>query len=111
MIANAPSLKQAVDEARNQHVAAVNAGDADAATGLFTPDAVFLPPGQPALAGTAAIRQWFTHVFTAFRVMEFGLEKDGSPALPVGGTYLTVYARLADGSARMIRDTFNGLAA
>ena len=29
--------------------------------------------------------------------------------LPAGGTYLTVYERLADGSVRMIRDTFNGL--
>ena len=29
--------------------------------------------------------------------------KDGSPGLPAGGTYLTVYARLSDGSVRMIR--------
>jgi ketosteroid isomerase-like protein len=35
--------------------------------------------------------------------------KDGSPGLPAGGTYLTVYARLSDGSVRMIRDTFNGM--
>ncbi len=35
--------------------------------------------------------------------------KDGSPGQPAGGTYLTVYARLADGSVRMIRDTFNGM--
>ena len=35
--------------------------------------------------------------------------KDGSPDLPAGGTYLTVYARQADGSVLMVRDTFNGL--
>ena len=35
--------------------------------------------------------------------------KDGSPGLPAAGTYLTVYARLADGAVRMIRDTFNGM--
>ena len=29
--------------------------------------------------------------------------------MPAGGTYLTIYARLADGSVRMIRDTFNGM--
>jgi ketosteroid isomerase-like protein len=35
--------------------------------------------------------------------------RDGSPGMPAGGTYLTVYARLADGSVRMIRDAFNGM--
>jgi len=35
--------------------------------------------------------------------------KDGSPGLPAGGTYLTVYARSAGGDVRMIRDTFNGM--
>jgi uncharacterized protein (TIGR02246 family) len=126
------SLKNAVEQTRDRHVAAVNAGDAEAATGLFAPAAVFLPPGQPALAGTTAIRGWFTHVFANFLVQSFGLEpgdveehgdiaieygawngtfqpKDGSPGLPAGGTYLTIYARLSDGSVRMIRDTFNGM--
>jgi uncharacterized protein (TIGR02246 family) len=126
------SLKNAVDRTRDQHVAAVNAGDAEAATGLFDPKGIFLPPGQPALEGTPAIRAWFTHVFANFRVAEFGLEpatleqrgdvaiehgnwkatfrpKNGSPEQPAAGTYLTVYARLSDGSVRMIRDTFNGM--
>jgi hypothetical protein len=35
--------------------------------------------------------------------------KDGSPGLPASGTYLTVYARLSDGSVRMIRDTLKVL--
>jgi uncharacterized protein (TIGR02246 family) len=128
------SLKQAVGQTRNQHVAAVNAGDAEAATALFAPDGILLPPGQPALEGTAAIRAWFTHVFANFRVQGFTLQtgavdergdvavehgtwnatfvlKDGSRALPAGGTYLTVYARLADGSVRLARDTFNGMPA
>jgi len=126
------SLKKAVDHARDQHVVAVNAGDAEAATNLFAPEGVFLPPGQPAMEGTPAIRGWFTHVFANFRVQDFGLQpgtvephgdlmiehgswkatfqpKDGSPGLPAAGTYLTVYARLADGAVRMIRDTFNGM--
>ena len=135
MIASAPSstsLKNAVDHVRDQHVAAVNAGDAEAATSLFAPESVFLPPGQPALEGTAAIRAWFTHVFANFRVEGFDLQPgavephgdlmiehggwkatfqptDGSPGVPAGGTYLTVYARLSDGGIRMIRDTFNGM--
>jgi ketosteroid isomerase-like protein len=68
------SLKKAVDQTRDQHVAAVNAGDAEAATGVFGPAGVFLPPGQPALEGTPAIRAWFTHVFANFRVQGFGLQ-------------------------------------
>jgi ketosteroid isomerase-like protein len=126
------SLKKAVDQIRHQHVAAVNAGDAEVATNLFGPEGIFLPPGQPALEGTPAIRVWFTHVFANFRVVGFGLQprtveqhgdviiehgnwqatfqpKDASPGLPAGGTYLTVYARLSDGSVRIIRDTFNGM--
>jgi ketosteroid isomerase-like protein len=127
-----PELKNAVDEARDRHVAAVNAGDAETATSLFAPEAIFLPPGQPALEGTTAIRGWFTYVFANFRVEEFGLQpgpversgditiehgswkatfnaKDGSSGLPAGGTYLTVYRHRQDGSVRMIRDMFNGM--
>ena len=135
MTTNAPSytaLKNAVDQTREQHVAAVNAGDAQAATALFTPEAIFLPPRASALQGTAAIRAWFDQVFASFSVQGFGLEpgaiaqygdamiehgnwnaifqpRNGSPGLPAAGTYLTVYTRLSDGSVRMVRDTFNGL--
>jgi ketosteroid isomerase-like protein len=135
MATNAPSsisLKNAVDQTGDQHVTAVNAGDAEAATALFGPQGIFLPPGAPALEGTPAIRAWFDQVFANFRVQGFGLEpgavdqygdvmiehgnwkatfqpKNGSPGLPGAGTYLTVYARLSDGSVRIIRDTFNGM--
>jgi quercetin dioxygenase-like cupin family protein/ketosteroid isomerase-like protein len=128
------SFRHGIDDARSQHVAAVIAGDAASATALFDADAVFLPPGQPALAGTVAIRQWFDQLFTGYRVDRFVIQpggidedghraiehgawnatfvpKNGSPAVAAGGTYLTVYARLADGSVRMLRDTFNGLPA
>lgn len=132
---HAPSTaptKEAVDRTRDQHIAAVNAGDVEAAISLFAPEAIFLPPGQPALTDIAAIRGWFTHVFANFRIQDFGLRpdavephgdvviedggwkaifqpRDGSPALTAGGTYLTVYTRLANGDARILRDTFNGL--
>jgi ketosteroid isomerase-like protein len=132
MTTDIASLKDAVEQTRAQHVAAVNAGDAEAATSLFGPAGIFLPPSQPALAGAPAIRTWFTNVFADFRVRGFGLQpgaveqhgdvivehgnwqatfqpKDGSQELPAGGTYLTVYERLPDGSVLMIRDTFNGM--
>ena len=130
--ASTAPFKEAVARVRTQHVAAVNAGDVEAATALFAPNAVFLPPGQPPLEGGTAIRTWFTHVFASFQIEGFRLDpggvdehgdtaiehgawnatfrpKDSSPAFQVGGTYLTAYTRLSDGSVRMLRDTFNGL--
>ena len=126
-------LLQAVGQTRSQHIAAVNAGEAGRAAALFAPDGIFLPPGQPALQGLA-IGAWFWHVFANFRVDGFALQPGGIdehgdaaiehgtwnatfipttglPAMPAGGTYLTVYTRLADGSVRIARDTFNGLPA
>ena len=125
------SLKNAVDRVRAQHVAAVNAGDLEAALDIFAPDAAVMPPGQPVLQG-AALRAWFTHVFANFSLRDFDVRpdaadqygnaviehgnwnatlqpKNGSPSQPVGGTYVTAYARLANGSVRVVRDMFNGM--
>ena len=126
----AMTLTQAVEQLRQQHVAAVNAGDAERASDLFAPDGVSLPPGQPAVEGVAAIRAWFGGLFGNVRVDGFDIQpsgvetfgdalvehgtwqgtfhlKDGSPAMSRGGSYVTVYARVADGSVRVIRDIFN----
>src|SRR5262249_57704089 len=120
-----------VDRMRGEHVAAVNAGDVEGAVSVFAPDAAVMPPGRPTLQGPA-LRLWYTEVFGNFSlrgfeirpdaVDEFGIAviehgnwsatlqpKDGSPSQAVGGTYLTAYARLADGSVRGIRDIFNGM--
>jgi ketosteroid isomerase-like protein/quercetin dioxygenase-like cupin family protein len=125
------SLTNAVDRIRSQHIAAVNAGDIDAALEIFAADVAVMPPGQPALRG-ASLREWFTYVFANFSLQDFETRpdaveqygnaaiehgnwsatlqpKNGLPSQPVGGTYLTVYARLADGSVRVIRDIFNGM--
>ena len=84
------------------------------------------------MEGVAAIRAWFTGLFASMRVQGFRIQpaamqtygdalvehgtwqamfhaNDGSPAKPGGGAYLTVYARVADGSVRVIRDIFTGL--
>lgn len=105
------ALKEAVDQIRNQHIAAVRAGDVEGATGIFAPESVFLPPEHAPLEGIPAIRAWFSGVFSSFRLPDFGLRPvaAGGPGPAAGGTYLTVYARLADGNVRVIRDTFKGL--
>ena len=118
-----------VDQLRHRHMRAVNAGDVDGAVSLFAPDAVFLPPGQPALEG-AAIRGWFAYIFANFDLEGFVVRpgaverhgdvsiehgswkatfqpKNGSPDRAAGGTYITVYRHLEDGAVRIIRDTFN----
>ena len=84
------------------------------------------------MEGVAAICAWFTGLFANVRVEGFRIQpaaartygdalvedgtwqaifhaNDGSPARPGGGTYLTVYARMADGSVRVSRDIFTGL--
>jgi uncharacterized protein (TIGR02246 family) len=124
------NLDNAVDQVRARHIAAVRAGDIAGAASLFSPDAVFLPPGQPAFLGADAIRGWFGFVLTGFRLEGFDVlpdaverngdlsiehgrwngtfvPKDGSPSRAGRGTYLTVYRHYADGSALIIRDTFN----
>ena len=123
---------QAAEQLRSQHIAAANAGDVESASSLFATDGVFMPPGQPAVEGAAAIRAWFTGVFGRVRLQDFNIQpsavqtygdalvergtwkatfhpKDGSPSLPGGGGYVTVYARDADGSVRVTLDTFDGL--
>jgi uncharacterized protein (TIGR02246 family) len=125
------SLKNAVDQVRERHVAAVNAGDVEAALDVFAPDAAVMPPGQQALRGSA-LREWFVNVFANFSLQGFEIRpdaveqcgnavvehgnwnatlrpKDGSSSQPAGGTYLMVYARNADGRIRVIRDMFNGM--
>ena len=128
------TLTQAAEQLRKQHVAAINAGDAEGAGNLFAPDGVSLPPGRPAVEGAAAIHAWFAGLFANIRVQGFDIQpaavqtygdalvehgtwnatfhpKDGSPALPGGGTYVTIYARGADGRVRVAKDIFNGLPA
>jgi ketosteroid isomerase-like protein len=129
------SLKDAADQTRRQHVAAVNAGNADAAMAVFAPDGVLLPPGAPAMTGRPQILGWFTQVFANVQLQGFNIrpaaveeygdlliehgdwaatfvpKQAGAPGKSGGGTYLTIYVRLADGSARIVRDTFNGMPA
>ncbi len=126
------SMISGVHEIRRRHVSAVNAGDVHASASIFAPNGILLPPGAPALTGTEALHAWFTQVFTNFRPQGFELEpasvdvhgdlaiehgtwkatfkpKAGPESVQGGGTYLTVFVRLADGSVRVLRDTFNGL--
>jgi len=131
-IAVTETLTGAAEQLRHLHMTAVNGGDADAASRLFAANGTLLPPGQPAIEGVAAIRAWFAGLFANIRVQGFVIQptdvqtygdalvehgtwtatfhpKNNAPALPGGGTYMTLYARVSDGSVRMVKDIFNGL--
>jgi ketosteroid isomerase-like protein len=118
-----------LESAREAHVAALNAGDADAWVACFAADAVQMPPNSPPNVGTEDIRAWSGGLLAAFRA-EFSLVPDGiqeagtDAAIESGaysivltprsggepirdeGKYVTIYRRESDGWV-MTRDIWN----
>jgi len=120
---------KAIDKVREQHVAALNAGDANAWVAEFADDGVQMPPNTPANIGKEAIAAWSKGFHSHFRV-QFALDVDevrildewafergdyaialdpsagGSP-LKDAGKYITLYKREPSGARRMARDIWN----
>lgn len=48
----------AVKAAQDRELVAVSSGNTDTVLSVFASDAVFMPPGEPALVGSAAMRPW-----------------------------------------------------
>jgi ketosteroid isomerase-like protein len=103
------------------------AGDFDSLITLYTDDAVFMPPNQPAVRGRAALRSWMSYFprISAFTVSieeidgradlayvrgayTMTMHPDGAPA-PVQGTgkYIEIRKRQPDGSWLLAADIFN----
>jgi len=51
---------------RREWVHVVNSGDLDRYAKLLTRDAVWIPPGQPAVEGRKAIREWLEPLFEEY---------------------------------------------
>lgn len=105
-----------------------NAGDAEALTAMYWEDAVLLPPGAPAAAGSAAIRRFFEGNIAGTKaagltmnIPEAGaVQVSGDLAYEAGaysvtdasgttvdtGKYVGVFQK-RDGNWRYIRDTWN----
>jgi uncharacterized protein (TIGR02246 family) len=120
---------QAIERVRDTHVTALNQGDADAWVGVFSADAVQMPPNFPTNTGREAIRRWSkgfldaVHAEFALEVEEVRLADDwafergtyrirvtskaGGEAFPDTGKYITVYERQPDGAWLVARDIWN----
>ena len=68
---------------RQEWVRAVNSRDRAAYAELFTPNAVWLPPGLPAVCNREAIREWLEPFFDRY-LYEFSIT---SPRLRIGGDW------------------------
>jgi uncharacterized protein (TIGR02246 family) len=127
--AGARMEEEKIDRLRDQHVAAVNAGDAEGWADCFTEDGVQMPPHFGANVGKAAVRGW-SGGFLGMFACQFSLSVDevrvagdwafergrytmhltpraGSPAMDDSGKYITIYQRKPDGSWKIARDIWN----
>jgi uncharacterized protein (TIGR02246 family) len=114
---------------REAHVAALNAGDADAWVSLFTDDGVQMPPNAPANVGRDMIQAWSRGFLGAFRaafalavaevqvagdwMFERGTyritltPKTGGDPIQDIGKYVTLYQRGSGRGWRLARDIWN----
>ena len=120
---------ETIDRVRAAHVAALNAGDAEAWAAQFTDDGVQMPPNAPVNVGRAMIGSWSRGFLDQFSV-QFGLAADevrilgewaferGSytirldpksrgPHMQDIGKYVTVYQRKTGDTWRIARDIWN----
>ena len=119
----------AIDNLRDTHVAALNAGDAAGWAALFTDDGVQMPPNMPANTGRAAIEGWSTAFLDMFAVKftlsvdevrilgEWAFEhgaytialnpKPQGPPMQDTGKYITIYHKTPGVGWQMARDIWN----
>ena len=120
---------EAIDGVRDEHVAALNAGDAEAWVAQFTDEAVQMPPNAPGNVGKPMIAAWSQAFLDQFRVQfalavdevrvlgEWAFErcgytisltsKAGGPSMQDIGKYITIYQRKPGHAWRMARDIWN----
>ncbi len=130
LISAAKSDVEVIEEIRQKHVVALNARDAAAWAGVFTEDAVQMPPNSPANVGQATIQAWATGFLGAMSRVTFSLSVSelqmagdraietggyaisltiagGGPTIEDAGKYITIYQRLPAGGWAVSRDIWN----
>ena len=126
---NASNGKSAIDQLREVHVAALNAGDADGWPACFASDGVQMPPNFGSNVGKAAIEGWskgFMGLFSckfklsveevqvafdwAFERGRYDITlspRSGGESMDDNGKYITIYHRQPDGAWKIARDIWN----
>lgn len=122
------SIKEALEARGNQLAQAVNSGDAESASRLYTEDALLMPPGSPQLQGRAAIREAWQGMIdaglkdleftcheaveagdTAIEVSALSANASGEGGSPVSlvGKYIVIWKKGSDGDWYLHRDIWN----
>ena len=126
---DAEPVTAAVNAVWTRYSSSLNAGDLDSWLSLWTDDGVQLPPGELPVVGKDQLRARNKGVLDKFTVNlsiatdEVGVAgdwafargmytatltpKEGGPAIPINGKYITILKRQADGSWKIHRDIFN----
>ncbi len=109
---------------------AVNTGSLDRVTAIYTEDASLMPPGEPALNGSEAIRQYWGRVMDQYNLRyELGMDElegrgdlayqrghfkliaspkaKGAAAMSDQGKFVVVYRREATGAWGIVIDMYN----
>jgi ketosteroid isomerase-like protein len=109
---------------------AVNAGSLDSVAALYTEDAALMPPGEPAVTGREAIRQYWGRVMDRYTLRyELGMDElqgrgdlayqrghykltaspkaKGGAAMSDQGKFVVVYRRGANGGWGVVIDMYN----
>jgi uncharacterized protein (TIGR02246 family) len=119
----------AINRVREAHIASLNQGNVDALVGVFSEDAVQMPPNAPANVGREMIRAWskafldplraeFAHEVGEIRVAgDWAFErgtyrirvtpKAGGESFQDTGKYITIYQQQPDGAWLLARDIWN----
>jgi len=127
---DASAVRQAIDSNNARFDAAVLKGDTAALAGLYTDDAIFMSPNNPAARGHDAIAKSFAGMGSALKVTAFKLQAQdvvvaGDYAVETGaydlsgiapkatkpmhdvGKYIVLWKKQADGSYKIARDIYN----
>lgn len=119
------AAEEKIRRLRDSYMSAQDSGDVEECLAHWMEDGVLLPPGEPAVTGTGALRKWFRSHFDQFRsdfkvsfdeIQISGdwsfargpfacvvIPKAGGEPIEVKGKYLEIYRRQADGSWKFAR--------
>ena len=120
---------EAINKVREMEAAALNNADPSLSAMIYTADVVSVPPGEPAVQGVDAAREWLAGMleqfdghleYTSSEVTILGdwafetytatatlTPRDGGDALVEHARGIHIYRRGADGAWKIARDVWN----